>query len=120
MCEIDLDPCEVWSEIERTARKEHACTTCGSRIEPGSRYVDHFHVHDGDGSVQKMCLPCRADRDSFAEAHGEMTPTPSYFPQLLLDCIADGEPESERKWKPMYAALLSRREAARPKEKKDG
>jgi hypothetical protein len=107
MCAIDLEPCDVWRETERTARKAHRCSSCGGQIAPGARYLSHFSMFEGDYTYNKMCLLCRDDRKTFSDDHG-IGPTPGYFPRLLADCIADGDEESESKWKPMLERVQAR------------
>jgi hypothetical protein len=114
MCAIDLEPCEVWREEERKARKAHRCDSCGGQIAPGSRYLSHFSVFEGEPTTRAMCLPCLADRKEFGDAHGTL-PIPSFFPQMLSDCIAEGDEESETKWQPMLERVQARgREAMAP------
>lgn len=117
MCVIDLEPCEVWSEKERTARKAHSCSCCGSAIHPGQRYLDHFSVYDGSATLQKACLPCRDDRKEFADEHDGMICNPGYFMEMLGDCITDEEPESDAKWSPMLDRITSRRAMAEEKRR---
>lgn len=117
MCDISLEPCDVWTETERTARKEHVCSSCRGRILPKARYWTHFSKYDGEVSFQRICGPCYAARDEFANAH-ESTPVPAYFPTLLRECIDDHDEESKRRWGPMLAALVAR--AAPAKEDEGG
>ena len=108
MCIIELDPCAIWKETERTARKLHRCSTCGTSIGPGQRYTDHFSLQETGPCSEKMCGRCRADRDEFVYAHDGMIPTPSYFLIILEECIAEGDEESEHRWKPMPDAIRNR------------
>ncbi len=110
MCVIELDPCYMWSESERRARKAHRCSCCAGPIHPGERYLVHFSIFEqGDEpKSEKCCAWCRDARGAFSHAHDEMLPLPSYFPTLLRDCIADGDPASESQWKPMLSALEAR------------
>lgn len=98
----------MWSETERRARKAHRCTSCMGAIQPGTRYTVHFSKYDGETTSEKLCAQCRDSRQDFADAHGGMLPLPSYFPTLLRECIAEGDEESERRWKPMLEALTLR------------
>lgn len=103
MCSVDLEPCEVWSETPRQARKAHRCSCCGQTIARGETYVAHFSVLQGDVTAEKLCGRCGAFRDEFSAAHGdELIPTPSYFPQMLADYIADGE---RARWEPMLTTI---------------
>jgi hypothetical protein len=108
MCDIDFDPCDVWRETRRKARKQHTCDCCGGTILPGTHYVSHFSLFEGDTTSEKICAACDADRDVFGKEHGTY-PCPSYFPEVLTECIADGDEESEKVWKPMLAALRLRK-----------
>ena len=112
MCAIDLEPCEVWRETPRMARKDHVCSCCGADIKPGSTYTDHFSIFERAASQAKLCEPCRADRDAFAEAHGGMKPHPSCFVETLEDCIQDGDDDSEARWKPMLTNVQGRGRAS--------
>jgi len=115
MCSIDLEPCDLWVETERRARKPHRCSCCGGVIAAGARYTVHFSKFEGAMTSQKMCAPCREAREEFAEAHfgagfagDAYIPQPGYLPQALAECIADGDEESERQWKPMLTAIRAR------------
>lgn len=116
MCSIDLEPCSVWDESEvKSARKVHTCDCCGGRIEPGSSYLRHFSVFDGDVTTEKCCASCRAARDEFRDHHGTVG-TPGYTMQLLMECWS-GESrkywtEQDRRWRSLYAAMLLRGRAA--------
>lgn len=112
MCDISLEPATAWSETDRTARKALKCSSCGGTIAPGAVYTRHFSVCDGSLSNQKICGPCKEARADFADAHDGMLPLPDYFPELLNECIADGDEESEKMWKPMLAALQQRAASA--------
>ena len=114
MCDIDLEPCDVWSEVERTARKAHRCSACGGPIRSGERYTVHFSKYEGEVCSAKMCVACGAARQEFAEAHGSDYGSaslcqPPALVGFLRDCIADGDDESETRWKPMLTAILARR-----------
>ncbi len=54
MCSIDLDPCEVWREEERKARKEHRCACCNRVIKPGTKYLSHFSVFEGSPTTEAL------------------------------------------------------------------
>ena len=110
MCFIDLDMATVWRESERKARKEHKCSCCWGGILIGARYLSRFSVHDGRASSERMCLPCRDAREEFTAAHehdGAYIPVPSFFSEMLAECIGDGE-ESEKRWAPMLDAINAR------------
>ena len=107
MCSFDLDPCEVWREEERKARKEHRCACCGATIKHGTKYLSHFSVFEGDPTTEALCLPCKRDRKKFVDAHGQYM-TPGSFDTMLNDCIYDGDPESKR-WQVMQERIRARR-----------
>jgi hypothetical protein len=107
MCELELEPCEVWRETYRTARKEHRCSSCGGPIRGGEKYRDHFSIFEGHRTSQRACATCAADMDAFGKEHGTW-PIPSHLAETLQECIADGDEESERVWKPMLEALRAR------------
>lgn len=111
MCSIDLDPCDVWSETWRRARKDHACSCCGGAIASGERYVAHFSKFEEYIDTAKLCSPCHEAREEFANAHDAGSPQPGYFRELLTSCISDGDEESDAKWKPMLDAMDARRAA---------
>jgi predicted RNA-binding Zn-ribbon protein involved in translation (DUF1610 family) len=111
MCDIGLESAELWHETPRKARKNHKCSSCGGIIHPKATYTVHFSIYEGAATSEKICDPCREARAEFADAHDGVSPTPGYFPQLLDRCIADGDEESEKKWKPMQVALLARNQA---------
>lgn len=108
MCSIDLEYCEVWSETKRKARKGHACSCCRGAIQPGEAYIVHFSIFEGDRTSGKLCGPCEVARKEFSDAHDSGTPTPQYFPKLLLECIHDGDEESDARWRPMLDAIDAR------------
>lgn len=112
MCMIELEPCEVWVEKTLRARKDHQCSACQGHIGKGQSYSTHFSVFEGDATYEKICAACFVDRKEFGAAHG-MLCTPGSFENFLRDCIADGDEESERKWKPMLERLEARK-AAKP------
>jgi len=112
MCFVDLEPCSVWQEDHvKKSRKEHRCQCCRGVIAKGSSYVRHFSVFEGDPTSEKMCGECEADRGIFSEAHDSQLCVPSYFPHLLADCIADGDEESEKTWRPMLERIKARKVA---------
>lgn len=95
MCSIDLEPCEVWSETKRTARKLHTCDCCGGLIRPGRVYVVHFSMFHGEKTSEKMCASCLAVAEAFQADHGQRS-VPSSMRELLYECVSDGDPESKR------------------------
>jgi hypothetical protein len=112
MCYIDLDPCTVWRESERKARKAHRCSCCCRTIEVGEKYIVHFSIFEGDKLSNKCCYECNGDRMTFATAHEGNLPTPDFFPQMLAECISEGDDDEDdpaARWQPM----LDRIEASR-------
>jgi hypothetical protein len=49
VCEIvdDGERCDVWSEVQRRARKDHVCSCCRRTIKAGEQYTVHFSAYDG-------------------------------------------------------------------------
>ena len=114
MCELEYETNVIWIETPRTARKAHQCSACGGSILPRERYLHHFSKQYVDDPVEagKVCSVCWADRAEFGEAHGGSIPNPAGFERVLKDCIAEGDEESETRWKPMLQALRARRTTA--------
>jgi hypothetical protein len=111
MCDVFLEPCELWEEAKRKARKHHLCDCCWASIKPGETYTTHFSKHDGDVTSEKICTACVNDRVAFAKEHGDMTPTPSYFPTLLSNCVAEDD-DSREVWQPILDRIRLSRTAA--------
>lgn len=109
MCSTDFDyePCELWQEITRRARKGHECDSCGGVIRSGDHYLHHFHLLDGDPGNEKMCAGCWFIRHSFVEAHGSQSFLPSMLIGELQSCITDSDEEDEQ-WRPALATVLQR------------
>lgn len=104
MCSIDLEPCAVWHEEVRKARKPHECYGCGASILPGEHYTRHFHVFDGNARSEAMCSVCWLVRASFSEQHG-LQCQPGDIRNMLAECI-QGERSSP--WR-IHLAMLERR-----------
>lgn len=107
MCFVDLDPCELWTEYERKARKPHKCACCYGTIKAGEFYLVHFSVFEGSPTSEKMCLPCKADRAEFAAAHGGMMHTPSWVETGVRNCIGEGD--NDEQWRALLDRILARR-----------
>lgn len=60
MCTTDFDPWTVYRSETRRARKQHACTECGRKIESGETYRYIVGMIDGDWSDYKQCEHCQA------------------------------------------------------------
>lgn len=50
--------CQLLSNDTVTARKQHACSWCGQKIEAGSKYVRQFVLFDGDTCTNKFHPEC--------------------------------------------------------------
>ena len=122
MCSIDLEPCSLWDEREVRARKRHVCDCCHGLIEPGTIYVKHFSICDGDPTSEKCCAECKAARVEFADADGHMMATPSYSLEMLRECVAEAFREDwtdeDKRWRVLLAGMYKRRRAARMAERK--
>lgn len=96
MCELmELEPAGVWVESKRKARKLHRCDCCLGRIEKGSFYFKHFSVLGGYATSEKICEGCYGDRAEFAAEHNSLVPTPSYFREMLNECIYEDRKYSQ-------------------------
>lgn len=112
MCEIGMEEASVWDETRRVVKRRATCSCCLAELKPGTTYLKHFSICDGHVTNQSICLDCTADRDEFIAAHDALIPPPRYFRELLESCIADGDEESEQKWKPMLERFRAREAAA--------
>jgi hypothetical protein len=115
MCYVDLEPCKVWQERDRTARKRHRCDGCRGPILPGETYTAHFSVFEGRALSEKMCGGCDADRSEFAVAHEGMLCTPGDLRNMIRECMGESEDDDERKkWQAMLDRIKSRGAAGDP------
>lgn len=55
---LDCEPCSVYAETTRKARKEHSCSACKETIRPGDYYVNVGIVCNGNAETIKRCLRC--------------------------------------------------------------
>lgn len=109
MCVIDFDEfCTVWQENTRKARKAHKCSCCRRQIQPGETYLTHFSIFDGSCTNEKCCAECEADRVEFAAAHDGARMNPSSFPEMVGDCISEGD-EEDSQWLPMLERIRKAR-----------
>jgi hypothetical protein len=110
MCDIgDIhDLCSVWNEARVRARKRHACMECRGPIEPGTSYTKHFSVFDGDVTHGKICAFCWRTWVLFSRAHNGYRTAPPSLIEVLNNCIAEGDEESDRVWSPLLNALYER------------
>lgn len=117
MCELDFDdgePCRVWREQRvGAARKPHRCDCCGRTISAGQTYVRHFSAFGGASSSgfamdEKICPECVEDREHFALEHGGVLLPPSAVTEYLVNCISEGDEESDRIWAPMLDRINAR------------
>jgi hypothetical protein len=72
-CNCDYDPCDVWDETKRKARKAHKCTECRGAIKPGETYTVINMLFDGSWSTAKRCEDCSVvvcDLGKLTKAHG--------------------------------------------------
>lgn len=112
MCDIELEPCEIFQETQVKARKQHVCSCCGGLIKPGETYVKHFSLMDGDVTSEKSCAACVALAAEFKKVHGTYS-NPSFMPELLQDCIESEEYEGNtamvEKWTKEIEAMDQRK-----------
>jgi hypothetical protein len=107
MCFVDLEPCEIWNEKHRTARKEHSCSCCDRTIRIGEVYLVHFDVFEGQTTSEKCCAECESDRDIFANEHEGTLCSPGWLQNMIRDCIGE-DPESKDVWLPMLERIKNR------------
>jgi hypothetical protein len=112
MCEIDLEPCDVFAETYHVARKIHRCSCCGGSIQPGARYLRTFGIFEGDMFVERGCLACGKEIARFSRAHEGIRFTPGTLDFVLEECI-ENEPESAKPWRAMQARIRARGTAPR-------
>lgn len=122
MCNLDIDPCEVWSETEiQKARKEHRCDCCGGTIAIGTRYKRIFMVNDGYASNETECAACSLMMVLFKAVHHQWM-SPSGMREVLQECFAEDSFFDDRDervplsvegawWKAALDAMNERREA---------
>lgn len=60
MCDYIDEPCDVWAETPRVARKPWRCSECGRAIAPGTRYVESRGLYEGCWSTTRTHGPCLA------------------------------------------------------------
>ncbi len=106
MCSLELDPCTVWRNTPRTARKAHTCDCCNTAIAPGSPYIDHFNVFDGNATTQALCSLCWFVWRQFCDAHDQEI-TPGALFEMLRDCVGEND-DAEDEWRPLLASVLRR------------
>lgn len=94
------------SGARRSTEHARRIACCRVSIQVGQEYVNHFSVFDGETTSEALCLPCQADRADFTAAHSELTPAPSAFYQMLLDCIDENVEDS--RWLAMRDRIVVR------------
>lgn len=110
MCEVELEPADVFVDTYQVARKEHRCSCCSGPIVVGERYLKHFQVFEGTPLTEKACAACAADRETFTKDPNHGSSCPSYFREMLNDCV--DHTDANDRWRPMLDALTARRRAA--------
>lgn len=120
MCMIESkNYADIWREKVVTARMVHFCNCCIARISPGEKYMTHFSLHEGDCGTGCLCIECKSDREVFAAAHNGFVHAPRDFFGAVYDCVADGDEESELKWKPMIERIEASRTNYRKEKEKE-
>lgn len=113
MCYIEFDnECSVYRNEQRTARKEHRCSTCGATIAKGDRYLNLFAKSDGQVYSERQCTACMEIAERFSKAHHNQTPFPSGLWDFIDQCVDEGDADSER-WRIDLDAIAARRDAAK-------
>lgn len=54
----DMPECSAW--LNRKARKDHKCTSCGAVIEKGTTYTYISGIWNGEPESYKLCDNCAA------------------------------------------------------------
>ena len=82
----DCEPCGVYRDGWRKARKEHTCSACSSTIRPRDRYFYIYAVNSEGAWHCKRCARCEA-------IHAHLAKILPYdeFPDHELDCGHDYE-----------------------------
>lgn len=62
MCFRDTEPCDLYFETVRKARKSHRCNECGDDISRGDRYRHVHGVFQRSWFRHKECRRCCFDR----------------------------------------------------------
>lgn len=114
MCTVEYDNTPgVWREEWRKARKAHRCSTCGTPIAPGDRYLSVFWVDDEkDPRTEKQCTACDAISERFSKEHKVGRACPSSLLEFLDECVDYGDEDSQR-WKVACEEIRERRRIAR-------
>lgn len=110
MCEWDSgddEPCEVYNQTERKARKEHTCDSCHGQICVGETYRYTSGIYDHDPFSFKQCPPCTIAHDLFNEKHDGIGVTDLY--EGLDFCVRRDGPTS---WAAPLLATMKERLAA--------
>lgn len=55
----DYDKPVIFQQFLRTARKEHKCYECGSKINTGKQYLKTQGLWNGEWENFKTCMDCR-------------------------------------------------------------
>jgi hypothetical protein len=77
----DYEPCDVWRDTKRRARKEHKCSACKETIQRTHFYIEHFSIFEGEFDTFKRCMRCEAIYQHLLNvSHSDSPPMP------LLDC----------------------------------
>lgn len=112
MCDLSMSEGNLlfWDDrLVRSARKEHRCDGCLTRIPPRQSY-SYFRAisEERDFIHERMCADCWFVRTAFGESH-DWWPTPSYLASILRDCIIGDEASA---WRDALAGLIRRRRRA--------
>lgn len=107
-CDIDEEP-EVYSAVDRTARKEHRCCECRVPIVKGEKYVACSGKWDGQFKVLRQHVLCCQACMFIRDMQGECIP----FGSLLQDLPESYLRDLPRALRTMLMQILIRRCAHR-------
>lgn len=111
MCSIDLEYSDVFTDtLVKKARKSHWCACCTRAIAKGESYIKHFSVFDGSTTSEKCCTQCHNDRVEFANHLGHMMSAPSYFPEMLQECVSEHFIDDDEPLPPKYGPMTKHEE----------
>lgn len=109
----DLDGPEMYSAVDRVARKEHKCCECNAPIRKGEKYVECSGRWDGKFDVFRQhdlcCRACMFIRDLEGEClpFGEMM-------EWYHECYRADKKRMPKELRTMFAGILRRERTPNP------